>query len=136
MENQTIRTSQQLGDFKLDDTIKQESGMVIAEEKEEVSITETKEDKPEPEPESIEHTDSKPKQVKGLPFETVKVSYPIIKEQMFSNYMIYKVSFEVKGKELFVNRRFNDFVALRKAMRKQLPCQFILPAHKKQLVVG
>ena len=70
-----------------------------------------------------------------LPFQHVRVSFPRMKEGPMSNYMVYKLHYTLNEKELEVSRRFSDFSILRDALRRELPCHFIFPAHKKKTVV-
>lgn len=69
-----------------------------------------------------------------LPFQHVRVSFPRAKEGPLSNYMVYKLHYTLNDKELEVSRRFSDFSILRDALRRELPCHFIFPAHKKKTV--
>ena len=73
---------------------------------------------------------------KKLPFKHVRVSFPRMKEGPLSNYMVYRLHYTLNDKELEVSRRFSDFSILRDALRRELPCHFIFPAHKKKTVVG
>ena len=70
-----------------------------------------------------------------LPISSAVVSHPFVKETMFNNYVIYKVSFRFNDAEQEVNRRFSDFDSLRKAIRLYRPFNYIYPVHRKQFIV-
>ena len=71
-----------------------------------------------------------------LSYTDVRVTFPFVKESTLTNYMVYKVHYVFDGVEYTVDRRFSDFVALRETLKKQIPCHFIFPAHKKQAIVS
>ncbi len=65
----------------------------------------------------------------------IKINYPLVKTGFLVNTMVYKIVYAKEDKTLSVYRVYDEFVALRKILRKILPCSFILPAHKKRLIV-
>lgn len=145
MDNQTQRQSQQFIGFNPDEIIKedvqddlllkQQEIEEIREEKQSME-KDIKEEEKEIDKPSLAKKDSPAIYDNQLLYSKVKISYPVVKEQAFNNYMIYKVNFLWKDKELYVMRRFNDFIKLREAMRNALPCHFIPPAHRKKVMVN
>ena len=71
-----------------------------------------------------------------LPISSAVVSHPFVKETIFNNYMVYKVTFKFNDADQEVNRRYSDFDSLRKAVRMFRPFNFVYPVHRKQLIVG
>lgn len=71
-----------------------------------------------------------------LPITCAVVSHPFIKENMFNNYMVYKVTFKFNDSDQEVNRRYSDFDSLRKAIKMYRPFNFVYPVHRKQFIVS
>lgn len=71
-----------------------------------------------------------------LPITSAAVSHPIMKETMFNNYMVYKVTFKFNESDQEVSRRYSDFDSLRKAIKMYRPFNFVYPVHRKQFIVG
>ena len=63
------------------------------------------------------------------------VKNPSMKENIFNNYMVYKVTFKFNSADQEVSRRFSDFDSLRKALRLYRPFSYIYPVHRKQIIV-
>ena len=70
-----------------------------------------------------------------LPITSAIVSQPFVKETIFNNYMIYKVTFKFNNTDQEVSRRFSDFDSLRKAIRLFRPFNYVYPVHRKQFIV-
>ena len=95
-------------------------------------VTEEKKQDPQPAPTLV----SQKTRSNLLPITSAIVSHPSIKENMFNNYMIYKVSFKFNDSDQEVNRRYSDFDSLRKAIKMYRPFNFIYPVHRKQFIVS
>lgn len=70
-----------------------------------------------------------------LPISNAVVSHPTMKETMFNNYMVYKVTFKFNDSDQEVSRRYSDFDSLRKAIKMYRPFNFVYPVHRKQFIV-
>jgi hypothetical protein len=70
------------------------------------------------------------------PLKEAQVLFPQLKESTVKSYMLYKVKLVWNDKEFEVTRRFSDFQKLRNAIKKFLPFTFVLPVHRKKILVG
>jgi hypothetical protein len=71
-----------------------------------------------------------------LPLSSVEVSMPQIHETKLTSHHIYPISFVWNGKHYEVMRRYSEIEQLRKSLRLFLPFTFIIPVHKKQIIVN
>ena len=68
-------------------------------------------------------------------YKDIKVTFLKFKKSTLSTYMVYTLSYSNNGKTHKLERRFSDFVSLREVIRKQIPCHFIFPTHRKKNLV-
>ena len=84
----------------------------------------------------IMNTSMPPSYLADVKYDNVRVSFPVSQDGKIGNYMVYVVRYSYRGSEFKINRRFSDFISLRNALRKYLPCHYIIPAHRKRPVVS
>lgn len=72
---------------------------------------------------------------KAFPLAEVFVSFPTAKANFLKSTMFYKIDFVWQGQEKSVTRRFSEIQNFREALQSLLPFSYLLPVHRKQLLV-
>jgi hypothetical protein len=72
---------------------------------------------------------------KQLPLTWVEVSMPQVQDSLVTQHYSYPIKYLWNGKPLEISRRYSVIEQLRKTLRLFLPYSFIIPVHKKQIIV-
>lgn len=72
---------------------------------------------------------------KVFPLADVFVSFPTAKPNFLKSTMFYKIDFVWQGQERSISRRFSEIQNFREALQSLLPFSYLLPVHRKQLLV-
>ena len=82
-----------------------------------------------------EQTDSVDQQ-SSLSIKNPRITEYNQKQSTFSSYIVYSIEYEKGIDSIEIYRRYSDFDVFRQALRRQLPCHFIFPAHRKRAMVN